>query len=82
MRLIQCLFNDGVDGTDMLARSDLWEDAAVFFVDLDLGGDDAGEQLATVLNDSGCGLITGRFNTQNTNFFVCHRALFQNLLYR
>src|ERR1700730_1456395 len=51
----------------MLARSQLGYDASVFAVHIDLRSDDARQKLAAVRDHSGRGLITRRFDSEDSS---------------
>jgi hypothetical protein len=71
---VQRLVQDGDDRLDVLARGELRHDAAVAGVQLDLGGDDAGEQPAAVADDGGCGLVAGGLDAEDVQAAVSGRA--------
>ena len=54
--------NDGDDLAEVFAGGEFGDDAAVFAVDVDLGGDDAGEDVAAVGDDGGGGFVAGGFD--------------------
>jgi hypothetical protein len=49
----------------VFARSEFGDDASVFAVDIDLGGDDAGENGAAVEDDGGSGLVARGFDAED-----------------
>ena len=49
----------------MIARGELWDDAAVGPVEVDLGGDLVGEEIAGGLDDGDGGLVAGRFDGED-----------------
>jgi len=51
--LLQSLFDYRNDGAQVFARGELGNNATVFGVDIELGGDDAGANAAAVFDDSG-----------------------------
>src|SRR5918994_3746574 len=55
--LAQCLLDDRDDGRDMASGGKLGNDTAVAFMDIELGGYDRGEDLASPGNYRGGGLI-------------------------
>jgi hypothetical protein len=58
----------------VLAGGELRHDAAVEGVQLDLGGDDAGEQAAAVADDGGGGLVAGGLDAEEVQAAVSGRA--------
>jgi len=67
--LVERFAHDWDDFAEMLARGQFGNNAAVFAVDVDLRGDDAGEDAAAVGDDSGGGFVTGGFDAED-QFFV------------
>ena len=64
-RLLERFADDRDDLAEMFAGGELGDDAAVFAMDVDLRGDDAGENAAAV-GDDGCGgFVAGRFDAEN-----------------
>ena len=66
-RLEKSLPDDGHDLAEVFARGKFGHDAAVFAVNINLRGDDAGKNFAAVRDDGGSGFIARRFNTENAN---------------
>ena len=50
------------DLAEVFAGGEFGDDAAVLAVDVDLGGDDAGEDFAAVGDDGGGGFVAGGFD--------------------
>ncbi len=63
--VVQRLIDDVADRLDVGARGEFREDAAVFGVQVDLRGDDVGDNRLAVDHDGGGGLVAGRFNAEN-----------------
>jgi hypothetical protein len=57
--------NDGDDLAKVFARGEFGDDAAVLAVDVDLRGDDAGENFAAVGDDGGSGFVAGGFDAED-----------------
>ena len=64
-----CLGEGGLQHGDksleLVARGDLWHDAAVLRVDARLRGDDVGVDDAPILDERDAGLVAGAFNRQD-----------------
>ena len=65
--LLQGSLNDRVDGADMLARSDLWENPAKLGVQVHLRGDQARKDHPPILHDRGCRLVARAFDAQDAD---------------
>ena len=63
--LAERLAQDGRDELEMPPRRDLRDDAAVLRVQLRLGGDDVGEDLAVVRDERRSGLVAGRLEPED-----------------
>ena len=57
------LLDDGDDGAEVFAGGEFGNDAAETLVGIELGGDDGGENLASVGDDGGGRFVTGGFKT-------------------
>ena len=55
--------DDGIEGFEMGAGGDFGDDAAELGVEVDLGTDDIGEDLAAIADDGGGGFIAGGFDS-------------------
>src|ERR1700677_4066283 len=67
--LVDGFADDRHDLTQMFARREFGDAPAVFAVNFDLGGDDAGEDVFAVGDDGGGGFVAGGFDAENE--FVC-----------
>ena len=63
--LAERLAQDGRDELEVPPRSDLGHDASVLRVQLRLGGDDVGQDLAVVRDDGGRRLVAGRLEPED-----------------
>ena len=72
---------DGKQVLEVLARSQFRDDAAVLLVQLDLGGDDVGQNTALV-HHGGAGFIAGRFEGEQGHFIFVVEALKREALKR
>ena len=68
LRLVERFAHDRNDLAEMLARGEFGDYAAVFAVDVDLRGDDAGEDAAAVGDDCGGGFVAGGFDAEDQFF--------------
>jgi len=75
--LLQRLIENGVDGAHVLARSDFGEDAAIFLMNGNLGGDHVREHDAAVFDDGGSSLVAGGFDAKNADFVQITRFIFR-----
>jgi len=66
--LLEGFAEDGEDVLDVGAAGDFGDDAAVFGVEMGLGGDDVAEDFVAVGDDGGGGFVAGGFEAQNK----CH----------
>lgn len=57
--------DDGQDDLNVTAGGDLGHNPAVFFVNVDLAGDDVGADVTAVFDDGGCGFVAGGFDAEN-----------------
>ena len=62
--------DDGVEGFKVSAGGDFRDDAAEFGVEVDLRGDDIGEDVAAIAHDGGGGFITGGFDAEDFQFNI------------
>lgn len=53
------------DLAQVFAGGEFGDDAAVFLVDVDLRGDDVGEDVEAVGDDGGCGFVAGGFDGED-----------------
>jgi hypothetical protein len=65
LRVRERLLDDRVDRLDVRPAGDFGHDPAVHPVDVDLGLDDVGEDLATIGNDRRGGLVAGGFDPED-----------------
>ena len=73
------LINDGIDGLDMTASSDFWNNATVGRMNVNLGYDDVGQNMTAVFNDGGSGFVARTFDTQNTHMYLLLYHVFKIL---
>lgn len=63
------LFDDWIDGLDMAAGGNFWDDAAVFGVDIDLRHNNIGQDFLAVFNNCCGGFVARRFDTENFHLY-------------
>jgi hypothetical protein len=63
--LLQGFGDDGGEGFEVGAGSDFRDDAAEFLVEVDLGGDDAGEDVNAIADNGGGGFVAGGFDAED-----------------
>ena len=59
------LIDDRIDGFNVRASGNFWDNAAVFGVDIDLRHNNIGQDFLSVFDDRCGGFVTGRFDTQD-----------------
>jgi hypothetical protein len=82
LRALKRFFDDRHDLVEVFARRELRDNAAEAFVNVDLRGDNGGDNLASIAHHCGCGFIARGFNTENKHDWIltmiavsCDRAL-------
>ena len=64
------LFNDRINGFDVAAGGNFWNDATVFGVDIDLRHDNIRQDFLSVFDNGGGGFVARRFDTED--FHLIH----------
>lgn len=56
---------DGIDGFNMGAGCNFWDNTTVFGVDINLGDDDVRQNFSAIFDNGGGCLVAGAFDSQN-----------------
>ncbi len=66
------LMKDGIDGFDVRAGGDFWNNASVSSMDIDLRDDDIGKNAVSVLDDGGRSFVTRTLDAKNAHIYLLY----------